>query len=592
MAETALTADSLAQLLTRFHEPIDRQLQMFSLERTFEALGAGLRDALDAAHVCIWIPHPQRGELSLAFSSLELRDSDDLLAPLPFEGSRCGEALHSGRPRFYPSLDLPTPCCKRDRLEAENLTQAWVFPIYAMPRSAENSVCAVASAHFRADALAPPRESILPYIGQRAGAAIAKSLWAETDHLVQQAYQQIDFSRGQVWTTLDRVACVIRDALDFEACSLLLADVAGESLQIVGTTGVESRESRNQWIYPHLRSVTGRVARELRTIAVEDVRGEPSYEGPLLPDITASKRRQYLGTPILNGDKLIGVVRLRNKRQHGHWSPRLNALDEQRAVRLAAALAPLLSLAAESLRGREILQRIRHDLKVPPQVIANTASYYAEQFRRGRPPRTEELIQKLEDIESFAGVMVVLANMSRLDEPLRPQHIFLLGESVAKLCKMLSPLCAKHRVTRVQADDFRDVPKLWVDPVLIEIALYNLLTNAIKYAHGGTEVIVESEHDPQGTPPGYRIHVKNWGIGVDARDRDRVFDAYFRSSDAVKVDVTGLGLGLPISRGIVERHGGTLTLTSLANPTCFTISLPAWLSGRRPDESREARIDR
>ena len=116
----------------------------------------------------------------------------------------------------------------------------------------------------------------------------------------------------------------------------------------------------------------------------------------------------------------------------------------------------------------------------------------------------------------------------------------------------------------------------------MQIVLNNLLDNAAKYAHTGTEVRVRSECVTTEHGKRYHINVEDWGIGVSERDRERVFDRQFRTPEARSRSVSGLGLGLTIARAIVERHGGMLAVTNLSQPTTLTIDLPAILATRAP----------
>ncbi len=86
--------------------------------------------------------------------------------------------------------------------------------------------------------------------------------------------------------------------------------------------------------------------------------------------------------------------------------------------------------------------------------------------------------------------------------------------------------CRHAGVKGIQFDDFSAIPALWVDPILMQIAMYNLLQNAIKYSHRDTFVDVASECAIADHGTRYRIHVSNYGIGVAEQDRDRVVFAH------------------------------------------------------------------
>jgi len=102
-------------------------------------------------------------------------------------------------------------------------------------------------------------------------------------------------------------------------------------------------------------------------------------------------------------------------------------------------------------------------------------------------------------------------------------------------------------------------------------ALLNLLHNAYKYS--GAEKRIELRAGVRNG--GVDIEVEDHGVGIAKRDRKRVFDRFYRVDNLLTRQTEGSGLGLSISRRIVEAHGGKLTVRSeLGKGSIFTIHLP------------------
>ncbi len=113
------------------------------------------------------------------------------------------------------------------------------------------------------------------------------------------------------------------------------------------------------------------------------------------------------------------------------------------------------------------------------------------------------------------------------------------------------------------------------DRELLEYALYNLMTNAIKYSPAGTEVHISSElHHGD-----LRISVRDQGIGMDSKELKSIFKKFYRTKRAEASGEVGTGIGLSIVEQIVTHHGGRVDVTSEPGKgSCFTIILRAVIS--------------
>ncbi|QHK21711.1 PAS domain-containing sensor histidine kinase [Pseudarthrobacter psychrotolerans] len=110
-----------------------------------------------------------------------------------------------------------------------------------------------------------------------------------------------------------------------------------------------------------------------------------------------------------------------------------------------------------------------------------------------------------------------------------------------------------------------------VDGPRISQVLDNLVSNAIKYSPDGGNVLVSLEHDDGHLA----CKVSDTGMGMSADDQAQVFAKFFRTSNVRRTAIPGVGLGLPISKAIVEAHGGTIQVESkLGQGTTFTFRVP------------------
>jgi PAS domain S-box-containing protein len=106
----------------------------------------------------------------------------------------------------------------------------------------------------------------------------------------------------------------------------------------------------------------------------------------------------------------------------------------------------------------------------------------------------------------------------------------------------------------------------------------NLLSNAMKYTPAGTVELRAHQEDDAVV-----VEVRDTGIGLSESDLQKLFQKFFRSDNPYVRKVGGTGLGLSIAKAIVERHGGTITVTSqLGQGSTFTVRLPALARPERP----------
>lgn len=115
------------------------------------------------------------------------------------------------------------------------------------------------------------------------------------------------------------------------------------------------------------------------------------------------------------------------------------------------------------------------------------------------------------------------------------------------------------------------------DRELMEYAVYNLLTNAIKYSPSETVVTVSAERDQNHL----RLSVRDQGIGMDEKELRSIFQKFYRTKKAEASGEVGTGIGLSIVEQIVNHHGGRMEVTSEpGRGSCFTMVLPTSAASR------------
>jgi signal transduction histidine kinase/putative methionine-R-sulfoxide reductase with GAF domain len=145
------------------------------------------------------------------------------------------------------------------------------------------------------------------------------------------------------------------------------------------------------------------------------------------------------------------------------------------------------------------------------------------------------------------------------------------------------------RSTRRQIEDKKqtvdlrlstDMPPVWADPVRVGQVLTNLVSNAYKYTpEGGTITIgaeaAANQWDPEGAKKVVHLWVRDNGIGISIEDQAKIFQKFFRSDDSKAREAPGTGLGLNITRSLVEMQGGRIWFESeFRHGTAFHFTVP------------------
>ena len=128
------------------------------------------------------------------------------------------------------------------------------------------------------------------------------------------------------------------------------------------------------------------------------------------------------------------------------------------------------------------------------------------------------------------------------------------------------------------APPFVDDSMLLGDRELMEYAVYNLLTNAVKYSPSDTEIRVDAAADGGNV----RLSVTDQGIGMDEKEVKQIFQKFYRTRKAEASGESGFGIGLSIVEQIVTHHGGVIEVVSKPGAgSRFTLVLPAAISARQ-----------
>jgi signal transduction histidine kinase len=241
----------------------------------------------------------------------------------------------------------------------------------------------------------------------------------------------------------------------------------------------------------------------------------------------------------------------------------------------------------------DFLANMSHELRTPLNAVIG----YSEALLLGHfgtlSPQHHEYLAIIKDsgalLLSLINDILDLAKVEAGKFDLRPDLVDL--RSVIDATLRLVAERAGRRGLLLQCSIADDLPAIKADPRAIQQVLLNVVTNAIKFtAHGGSVSLTAASQGDDWIS----LRVTDTGIGMRAADLARVFEPFVQAENIYGRSHEGSGLGLPLSKSLVELHGGRLTVESeLHKGTTVTILLPRDLdqfNGRQADGNQVGRV--
>jgi signal transduction histidine kinase len=258
-----------------------------------------------------------------------------------------------------------------------------------------------------------------------------------------------------------------------------------------------------------------------------------------------------------------------------------NAVEKgQLEARLEAQHLHLAQVNRDLARKHREIQSfynvVSHELKTPLMVIREFASILLDGLAG---PVSDEQREHLGVVRGNCDHMATIVNdlldFSRLENGqinLHPEAVD-VGALAEAVVRGMGPI-AESRGIALAAAVTPGLPSARVDPIRIRQVLDNLVINALKFTPDGGRVVVSVAAEP-GPPPCLAVSVADTGIGIPAEEHARVFERFHQVGGDTSDRPHGLGLGLTLCRGLVELHGGHITVTSTpGRGSVFRFTLP------------------
>ena len=390
--------------------------------------------------------------------------------------------------------------------------------------------------------------------------------------------QTATLSGGDLESAMGGVASVLRAFFDDAHADILVPDMEKNALRLMACSHATERMGT---LYPYsVRTAIGWTATSLESLVLDDASERQRFE-----DLSAATRSALL-IPIAVGEQLMGVIRLQSERERAF---------DQHTLRLLQTLAGALHAAIQNQRllqevtaaneqllelnklKSQFLANMSHELRTP----LNSIIGFSRVMLKGIDgPLTDLQRQDLETIhgsgQHLLGLINDILDQSKIEAGRMDLNsdYFQISDVIKGVMSTAVAFVKEKPISLIQSIP-ADLPPVWGDEFRTRQVLLNLVNNASKFTEQGSitvsaEVVTEADGVEMMV-----VSVTDTGIGIAQKDMDKLFEAFQQVDSSMTRRVGGTGLGLPITRSLVEIQGGRLWVESeVGVGSTFSFSVP------------------
>lgn len=364
-------------------------------------------------------------------------------------------------------------------------------------------------------------------------------------------------------TLLNRIVTAAAELSNAEAASILLFDETKKELYFEAATNMESPFMRGL-VVPIDSSIAGWIFTQRQLVNLSQAQNDPRlFNG--IGQVTHLPTRSLLGIPLINKDKVIGVLEAINKRS-GEFSQQ----DEE----ILTALGVQAAVALENARlfqQSDLIAELVHELRTPLGSLTAGAHLLQRQDVSAGQSQSivQTMIREIERLTNLSSAFLDLAKLESGRSQFNPTT-FNLADLIGECAElMLNKAAEKQQTLEIFAQG--PLPPLIADRDMVKRLLINLVNNAINYTPNGGRIKLSTWQSSEGI----LLQVTDSGIGIPEESLPHLFTKFYRVPSTAG-SATGTGLGLLICKRIVETHRGKIEVASKPGEgTTFTVSLPA-----------------
>lgn len=511
---------------------------------------------------------------------------------LPPGAGLVGKAVMSGEPIIQNDVQRSDQWFNTDQQTGYSTQDLLVVPMRIKERVI--GVLEVLNKHDHAPFTSDDQELLTAFAGQAAVAIENARLYTLTDQALAARVEELS-----VMQRIDRelnasleVERAMRITLEWSirqshASAGLIGMVTTEGVRIMASQGFtgEGGPAENGYLAKDLPALQA----ALSTGQLQYLHFLEKQPADVMPVETSRSRlltgaRAQVIVPIRREPEVIGLMVLENLERHGFSEETrafLSRLSDHAAIAIANAQLYDAVQAANTTKS-QFVSAAAHELKNPltsikgysDLLLAGAVGQVGEgqanflKTIRSNADRMSILVSDLQDISRIeAGQLRLKFSKIQLSE--------VIDEVILSLSRQVEE---KNQILEVETAS--DLPPVWADHDRLVQIFTNLISNAHKYSPIGERVAIKIECHSRGTelpgtPQIVQVAVQDHGIGISPEDQKKVFQQFFRSDDPKVREVTGTGLGLTITKNLIEMQGGRIWFESVYQEgTTFHFTVP------------------
>jgi signal transduction histidine kinase len=364
-----------------------------------------------------------------------------------------------------------------------------------------------------------------------------------------------------------------------EAAATLSETSAASILLVDSSTGVLRFEaaldstgfSLDSIEVPLDHSIAGWVVTHGEPLVIEDVTSDPRFFRQV-DEASDFQTRNLVAVPMRARDKTIGCLEALNKTEGREFTE-----EDVLILQTLAAQATVAIQNARLFHQSDLIAEMVHEIRTPLAAIKAT-TYILARPEIGEDQRDEFIATIAQETARLTRMTTEFLDLARLESGrVRLQRLPVdLGPILSSSISTVQHQADERNISIHLELSPPQLPEILGDGEKLRQVVLNLLTNAIKYNRDGGMVTVRALCDDPSQL--ITVEVEDTGLGISKQNLPHMFKKFYRVSDTEGY-TSGTGLGLPITKKLIEAHGGQIWVESeFGEGTTFTFTLPVMLT--------------